>query len=113
MSTSIQPLLAVQNLSISFGERPAVDRISFSINEGETLGLVGESGSGKSATSLALLRLLPPSARVTGYLGFAGEDLVALSERAMRRHRGRNIGNDLPGAHDRAQSRHAHRRPDR
>ncbi|RZU41428.1 ATP-binding cassette domain-containing protein [Edaphobacter modestus] len=91
MSTSIQPLLAVQNLSIAFGERPAVDRISFSINEGETLGLVGESGSGKSATSLALLRLLPPSTRVTGYLGFAGEDLVALSERAMRRHRGRNM----------------------
>jgi peptide/nickel transport system ATP-binding protein len=60
------PLLDISALSIAFGEQPAVDRIAFQIHDGETLGLVGESGSGKSATSLALLRLLPPSATVTG-----------------------------------------------
>lgn len=63
-----ESLLDVANLSIAFGERPAVDDISFHIGQGETLGLVGESGSGKSATSLAILRLLAPTARVTGKL---------------------------------------------
>jgi peptide/nickel transport system ATP-binding protein len=88
---SDQRLLSVEDLSIAFGSRPAVDNISFHINGGETLGLVGESGSGKSATSLALLRLLPPTARVTGNLGFDGSDLLTLPEPAMRRHRGRSI----------------------
>jgi peptide/nickel transport system ATP-binding protein len=84
-------LLHVDNLSIDFGDRPAVDGISFEIGQGETLGLVGESGSGKSATSLALLRLLPPSATVTGKIAFGGYDLLALSEPEMRRRRGREI----------------------
>jgi peptide/nickel transport system ATP-binding protein len=52
---------------------------------------VGESGSGKSATSLAVLRLLPESARVGGAIRFDGEDLLALPEEAMRRRRGREI----------------------
>jgi len=90
-ATSAQPLLHVEDLSIAFGSHPAVDRISFQIDEGETLGLVGESGSGKSATSLAVLRLLPPSARVTGYLGFGGLDLLRLPESDMRKHRGSSI----------------------
>jgi peptide/nickel transport system ATP-binding protein len=85
------PLLAVDGLSIGFNGRPAVEGISFQINEGETLGLVGESGSGKSATSLALLRLLPPSAKVSGSIRFAGEELLALPDEAMRRHRGRSM----------------------
>ena len=90
-SSHNQPLLAVEDLSIAFSGAPAVKGISFHINEGETLGLVGESGSGKSATSLALLRLLPPSAVVGGGIRFAGEDLLALPEDAMRRHRGRSM----------------------
>ena len=90
-SAQNQPLLAVEDLSIRFNGRSAVEGISFQINEGETLGLVGESGSGKSATSLALLRLLPPTASVTGKIRFAGEDLLALSDDAMRRHRGRSM----------------------
>ena len=65
--------------------------ISFSIAAGETLGLVGESGSGKSATSLAILRLLPPSARLTGQIRYSGADLLHLPDDAMRRHRGREI----------------------
>lgn len=84
-------LLKIENLSISFGQGKAVDEISFQIQEGETLGLVGESGSGKSATSLAILRLLPLTATVTGYLGFGGYDLLTLPEPEMRRRRGREI----------------------
>jgi peptide/nickel transport system ATP-binding protein len=86
-----RPLLDVRDLSIAFGQREAVKRISFHINPGETLGLVGESGSGKSAASLAVLRLLPHTATVAGAIDFDGEDLLALSEEAMRRRRGREI----------------------
>ena len=90
------PLLAVRDLRIAFSGHEAVRGISFAIAPGETLGLVGESGSGKSATSLALLRLLPPSAAVSGSLGLARADgvvdeLLTLPEEAMRRHRGRSI----------------------
>ncbi|MEO6983081.1 MAG: ABC transporter ATP-binding protein [Edaphobacter sp.] len=85
------PLLEVKNLSIAFNHQPAVQDISFQIAPGETLGLVGESGSGKSATSLALLRLLPSTAQVAGTITFAGESLLDLPEESMRRHRGRNL----------------------
>ena len=85
------PLLDVANLSIAFGPHPAVKNISFQIHPGEVLGLVGESGSGKSATSLAILRLLPDFAQVTGKIAFAGEDLLTLPAESMRRHRGRSI----------------------
>jgi peptide/nickel transport system ATP-binding protein len=85
------PLLEVANLSIAFGHHPAVKNISFQIHPGEVLGLVGESGSGKSATSLALLRLLPDTAQVTGAITFAGEDLLSLPPESMRRRRGRDI----------------------
>lgn len=90
------PLLEVKNLTVGFpgesgSQRTAVDGISFSIEEGEVLGLVGESGSGKSITSLAILRLLPPTAVVTGSIRFAGQELLPLPEKAMRAHRGRDI----------------------
>lgn len=86
-----EALLDMKDLSIAFGEQQAVRGISFHINPGETLGLVGESGSGKSATSLAILRLLPASTRVGGRIRFDGEDLLELPEEAMRRRRGREI----------------------
>ena len=86
-----QPLLEVDNLTIAFHHQTAVDGISFQINSGETLGLVGESGSGKSATSLAILRLLPPTAHITGSIAFDGQPLLTLPEPTMRRHRGRSI----------------------
>ncbi len=90
------PLLSVENLRIGFSGQEAVHGVSFQIASGETLGLVGESGSGKSATSLALLRLLPPSATVSGSMRFTRadsvvEDLLSLPEEAMRRHRGQSI----------------------
>jgi peptide/nickel transport system ATP-binding protein len=89
-------LLAVKDLRISFSGQEAVRGISFEIAPGETLGLVGESGSGKSATSLALLRLLPPSTAIGGRVEFrradgAVEELLNLPEEAMRRHRGQSI----------------------
>ena len=89
------PLLSVQDLKIAFGAHEAVHGVSFDIAPGETLGLVGESGSGKSATSLAMLRLLPQSARVSGRVvlsgGSGGEDLLTLPEDAMRAHRGQSL----------------------
>ncbi|HXP09657.1 MAG TPA: ABC transporter ATP-binding protein [Acidobacteriaceae bacterium] len=84
-------LLGVRDLTVGFGQHEAVRGISFEIKAGETLGLVGESGSGKSATSLAVLRLLPESARVGGAVRFDGSDLLGLPEEAMRRRRGREI----------------------
>ncbi len=84
-------LLEVRDLRIAFGGSEAVRGISFVIAAGETLGLVGESGSGKSATSLAMMRLLPESAVVSGSIHLAGEALLTLPEQAMRRLRGSEI----------------------
>ena len=74
---------------------PAVRDVSFSIAPGEVLGLVGESGSGKSITSLAIMRLLPPQARVSGEILFAengaARNLPALSDDSMRQLRGSRI----------------------
>ncbi len=84
-------LLEVRDLRIAFGGSEAVRGISFVIAAGETLGLVGESGSGKSATSLAMMRLLPESAVVSGSIHLAGEALLTLPEQAMRRLRGSEV----------------------
>jgi oligopeptide/dipeptide ABC transporter ATP-binding protein len=70
---------------------PAVREVSFSLAQGEALGLVGESGSGKSVSSLAILRLLPPQARMRGQVLFEGRDLLSLSENEMREVRGAGI----------------------
>ena len=82
------PLLQVRNLSIAFADKTVVDNISFTLAPGESLGLVGESGSGKSATSLALLRLLPPTARISGEVLFDNTSLLTLPEPRMRALRG-------------------------
>ncbi|MGC1450224.1 MAG: ABC transporter ATP-binding protein [Candidatus Sulfotelmatobacter sp.] len=76
---------------------PAVRDLSFSVAAGEVLGLVGESGSGKSLTSLAIMRLLPAQARVSGDIFFAENggaprNLPALADDAMRQLRGSRIG---------------------
>ena len=85
------PLLSVEHLDISFGSTAAVRDLSFSIGTGESVGLVGESGSGKSVTSLAIMRLLAPQARVSGSICFAGEELLSAAEEGMRKLRGRAI----------------------
>jgi peptide/nickel transport system ATP-binding protein len=84
-------ILDVENLSIGFGGHPVVHSISLSIAPGETLGLVGESGSGKSATSLALMRLLPPAAQVTGSILLERQPILTLPEAEMRRLRGQAV----------------------
>ncbi len=99
MYDSPVPLLELRQLSVSFPVRnrgtgallTAVRDVDLSLAAGEVLGLVGESGSGKSATALAILRLLPPVARIEGSILFAGEDFARLSEEAMRRVRGARI----------------------
>ena len=92
---AVSGLLQVHNLSVDFataqGTVTAVRDVSFSIAPGEVLGLVGESGSGKSVSSLAILRLLPPQACVSGRIEFRGEDLLSLPEDAMREIRGAGI----------------------
>jgi ABC-type dipeptide/oligopeptide/nickel transport system ATPase component len=73
------------------GQVAAVRNVSFSIPESATLGLVGESGSGKSATALAIMRLLPSQARLSGQIRFANDDLLSLPDEAMRQIRGARI----------------------
>ena len=90
------PRLVVNNLSSYFFTRSglikAVDDVSFSINQGETLALVGESGCGKSMTALSLLRLLPEPGRiVNGEILLSGHDLLMLPDLEMRRIRGNDI----------------------
>ncbi|MCQ2002172.1 dipeptide/oligopeptide/nickel ABC transporter permease/ATP-binding protein [Arthrobacter zhaoxinii] len=73
-------VLEVKDLSIRFpgryGDTAIVDRVSFTVREGETMGLVGESGCGKSITSLAVMGLLPPTARLSGSIRFNGKELL-------------------------------------
>ncbi|HEY0697227.1 MAG TPA: ABC transporter ATP-binding protein [Micromonospora sp.] len=91
-------LLDVRDLSVVFnrrGETPftAVDKVSFSVEPGQTVGLVGESGCGKSVTSLAIMGLLPRRGnKVTGEVVFDGTDLLKLRPDDMRDRRGREIG---------------------
>jgi peptide/nickel transport system ATP-binding protein len=87
----VAPLLEVEHLSIYFRENAVVRDLSFSIEQGEVLGLVGESGSGKSLTSLSILRLLDAAARVEGSIRFQGIDLLGLKPDQMRQYRGAKI----------------------
>ena len=90
-------LLDVQGLTTAFmtgrGEITAIEEVSFSLKEGEILGIVGESGSGKSVTALTIMGLLPqPPARIAaGKVMFQGQDLTKLSGREMQRIRGPGI----------------------
>lgn len=106
-------LLEIHNLSIEFPSNarlrmadqgtvdssvqalPAVRDLNLSIESGEVLGLVGESGSGKSITSLAIMRLLPPQARLSGEILFAengsSRNLATLPDESMRQLRGSHI----------------------
>jgi len=89
------PVLSVRGLSVEFptddGLVHAVDDMSFDVYPSETLGIVGESGSGKSVTSMAILGLLPKTARITGEVQFGGKNLVSLSPKELQPLRGSKI----------------------
>jgi len=88
-------LLDVQDLSVRFdtddGAVHAVDRLSFTLEAGEVLGVVGESGCGKSVSAMSLLQLLPETAHVTGHAEFGGRDLISAPAARLRKIRGREI----------------------
>ncbi|HEU5130272.1 MAG TPA: ABC transporter ATP-binding protein [Glycomyces sp.] len=94
-TAAAEPLLRVRDLTVAFptaqGPVEVVKSLDFDVARGGALGIVGESGSGKSMTSLAVMGLLPKGAERTGRIEFAGTELTALRERAMRAVRGDRI----------------------
>ena len=97
------PLLVVEDLRVHFtlesGSVKAVDGVSFTLHDGEALGIAGESGCGKTTTALSLIRLLPSNAKVMGgSVRLFGIDLVPKSENALRRYRWREISLVFQGA---------------
>ncbi|BAQ71310.1 oligopeptide/dipeptide ABC transporter ATPase [Rhodovulum sulfidophilum] len=88
-------LLDVKDLSVCFdtpeGDIHAVNSVSFSLENGETLGIVGESGSGKSQLNFALLGLLAKNGHTTGQALFDRHDLLSISERELNRIRANRI----------------------
>ena len=97
MAQTGQHLLEVKNLTTRFyteeGVVHAVDGVSYTLDEGETLGVVGESGCGKSVHALSIMRLIPspPGKIERGEVVFRGQDLLELKEDDMRRVRGAEI----------------------
>ncbi len=91
------PLLEVDNLQVEFRTRDgiakAVNGVSYSLEEGETLAVLGESGSGKSVTAQAVMGILdsPPGFVTGGAVRFRGQDLLSLPEEERRAYRGRSI----------------------
>jgi peptide/nickel transport system ATP-binding protein len=91
-------IIQVKNLSISFGDKQVLKNINFNVHQGDTLGIVGESGSGKSLTSLAIMGLLSPNAKIDekSEILFKNEngiiDLLKLSPKELEKIRGNEIG---------------------
>lgn len=88
----------IQNLSLGFGENTILNDVSFSIPKGKIIGVVGESGSGKSITSLAIMGLLPKTAKISSESKILFEsskgnlDLLKLTDEEKRSFRGKEIG---------------------
>ncbi|MBN2712652.1 MAG: ABC transporter ATP-binding protein, partial [Planctomycetes bacterium] len=96
MNATTANLIRIENLAVDFQSSGqtvnAVKNISFSIGEGETIGLVGESGSGKSVTSLAIMRLIAePGIIKSGNITMKGKNLLTIEEDEIRKIRGREI----------------------
>src|SRR3954449_10916159 len=82
---TVSPLLQVRGLHIASAAGTIVDRLDLDLAAGETIGIVGESGSGKSLTAKAVIGLLPPGVDATGSVRFDERELLATSERQLRR----------------------------
>lgn len=91
------PILSVEDLSVEFGDSRVIENLSFAVKPGRTLAIVGESGSGKSVTSMSIMRLadMMGASYASGRIRFTSkdrdEDLLALSQKQMRRIRGKDI----------------------
>ncbi len=85
-------LLSVRNLNLWYRNFQALKNVSFEVNPGEILCIVGESGSGKSSIFFTIMKLLPEYAKVEGEVIFEGKNLITLSEREMKKIRGKEIG---------------------
>jgi microcin C transport system ATP-binding protein len=83
-------LLQVEDLTIYFGRRRVVDRVSFSLDAGEKLAVVGESASGKTVTALSTLRLIE-NARLSGSIRFEGREVLTMSDAELHEMRGSDI----------------------
>ena len=92
MTTTATPLLAVESLCVSIDGGPIIQHLSFRVEAGEIVGLAGASGSGKSMTALAIMRLLPPRARLSGAVYLNGAAITTRSEAELQGMRGRDIG---------------------
>ncbi|MEO9139877.1 MAG: ABC transporter ATP-binding protein [Jatrophihabitans sp.] len=88
---STDVLLKVENLEVAFGSLKAVRGVSYEVRRGETLGIVGESGSGKSVSSMAVMGLLPKTAKITGSVTFQGDELLGRNDKVMSAVRGKKI----------------------
>jgi oligopeptide/dipeptide ABC transporter ATP-binding protein len=88
-------VLSVEDLTVGFptedGLVKAVRGVSYELRRGEALGIVGESGSGKSVTSLAVMGLLPRTAKITGSAKVLGQEVLGLSDTKLSRIRGKNV----------------------
>jgi oligopeptide transport system ATP-binding protein len=85
-------LLEIEDLRIGFRKGSVVNGVSYSVRQGEIVGIVGESGSGKSMHALSIMRLVPSGGRISGgAIRFHGKDLLKLEADEMRRVRGRQI----------------------
>lgn len=84
--------LAIRDLSVTINDRTVLDRVTFTMDSGQRLGVIGSSGSGKTLLALAIAGLLPAHAVVTGSIVLNGIDLLSLSERELARLRGDRIG---------------------
>ena len=84
-------VLEIQDLTVSFSGKNAVDKVSLYLNEGEIVGLVGESGCGKSLTAMSVLGLYPPNSNIKGKILYKNTNILSLSEEAKRDIRGNKI----------------------
>ncbi|MHA6732208.1 ABC transporter ATP-binding protein [Devosia sp. A369] len=96
MMAAMSDLLKIENLTCAFEGQDrtvfAVNQMALEVNPGEIVAIVGESGCGKSATAMAIMGLLPPTARVSGSIRFNGRELLNMSSRDWRSVRGGEIG---------------------